>query len=101
MSDDGKHSRSDHRQRTLKQARALLSDRTTVDCMVRDMSKGGARLSFADAFALPEEFRVLFVSSNTVVPVKLLWQRGQNVGVGFTGPEQPGPARKHDTPSKD
>lgn len=92
--DGGAHKRSAHRQRTLKQAKILLTDWTTIDCTVRDISEGGAHLVFGDAFALPEEFRLMLISSNTIVPVRLLWQRGLNVGVAFTGPQEAAPARK-------
>jgi hypothetical protein len=93
--DGGAHNRGDHRQRTLKAARVLLSDDfSTIDCAIRDISKGGARLVFGDAFSLPQEFRLLLVSSNTIVPAKLLWQRAKQAGVAFTGPEEPAHARK-------
>ena len=92
--DGGDHHRSAHRQRTLKAAKAVLSDWTTIDCTIRDISEGGARLVFGDAFTLPQEFRLLLVSSNTIVPVKLLWQRAKQAGVGFTGPEEPAHVRK-------
>lgn len=92
--DGGAHNRGDHRQRTLKAARVLLTDSSTIDCTIRDISKGGARLAFGDAFPLPNEFRLLLVQTNTIVPVKLLWQRGKTAGVGFTGPEEPAHARK-------
>jgi hypothetical protein len=91
--DDGAHHRSSHRQRTLKAAKVVLTDWTMIDCTIRDISEGGARLVFGDAFSLPEEFRLLIVSTNMIVPVKLLWQRGLNAGVGFTGPEEPAAAR--------
>jgi len=93
-SDGGDHHRSDHRQRTLKAAKIILTDWTTMDCVVRDISKGGARIALGDAVSLPHEFRLLLVSTNTIVPVQLLWQRGQTAGVGFTGPEEPAHARK-------
>ena len=92
--DGGAHNRGDHRQRTLKGARVLLTDASTIDCTIRDISKGGARLVFGDAFSLPNEFRLLLVSTNTIVPVRLQWQRGKMAGVGFTGPEEPAHARK-------
>lgn len=91
--DGGAHHRSAHRQRTLKQAKVILTDWTTVDCTIRDISEGGARLVFGDAFSLPSEFRLLLVSSNTIVPVQTLWQRGLSAGVAFTGPEEPAHAR--------
>lgn len=86
---DGVQNRSAHRQRTLKAAKAVLSDWTTVDCTIRDISTGGARLVFGDAFSLPEEFRLLTVGSNSIRPVRLLWQRGMQAGVCFAGPEEP------------
>jgi len=82
-------SRDVHRQRTLKRGRALLEDRSTIDCTIRDISAGGARLIFGDAFALPENFRLVNVSSNTIRPVHLQWQRGKEAGIAFTGPEEP------------
>jgi hypothetical protein len=92
--DGGAHNRSAHRQRTLKAAKIVMTDWTTIDCLVRDISQGGARIALGDAFSLPQEFRLLLVSTNTIVPVKLLWQRGKTAGVGFTGPEEPAHARK-------
>jgi PilZ domain len=85
----GEEHRDVHRQRTLKRARAVLSDRSTIDCTIRDISKGGARLVFGDAFELPETFRLIIVMSSTIVPVRLQWQRGMEAGVAFTGPEEP------------
>jgi hypothetical protein len=78
-----------HRQRTLKRARVLLSDSSTIDCTIRDISQGGARLVFGDAFELPETFRLMIVMSSMIVPVRLQWQRGMEAGVAFTGPEEP------------
>ena len=97
--DEGAHHRGAHRQRTLKAAKVILTDWTTMDCTIRDISEGGARILFGDAFALPPEFRILIVMSNTIVPAKLLWQRGLTAGVAFTGPEEPAPARKHHDPA--
>jgi hypothetical protein len=91
--DGGAHHRSTHRQRTLKAAKVILTDWTTMDCTVRDISASGARLVFGDAFKLPEEFRVHIAMTNTVVPARLLWQRGLTAGVTFTGPEEPAPTR--------
>jgi len=93
--DGGAHHRSAHRQRTLKAAKVILTDWTMIDCTIRDISKDGARLVFGDAFALPQEFRVLIVMTNTIVPVRLLWQRGLTAGVTFTGPEEPAHGRHH------
>jgi hypothetical protein len=80
--DGGAHHRSAHRKRTLKAAKAVLTDWTTIDCTIRDISETGARLVFGDAFKLPEEFRVIIVMTNSIVPVRLLWQRGLTARCG-------------------
>jgi hypothetical protein len=92
--DGGAHHRSEHRKRTLKEAKIILTDWTVMDCTIRDISEKGARLVLGDAVTLPAEFRLHIVSSNTIVPVQVLWQRGTTAGVGFTGPEEPAPSRK-------
>jgi hypothetical protein len=77
------------RRRTLKQGKAVLSDTTVLDCMIRDMSETGARLEFGGITQLSPEFRLLVVSSNLLIPVELRWQRGPLAGVAFTGPGKP------------
>ena len=86
--------RTSFRRRTLKQGRVILSESTVMDCLIRDLSEGGARLEFGALTQLPNEFRLLIVSSNMVVPASVAWQRGQSVGVYFTGPGEPAPARR-------
>ena len=78
-----------HRRRTLKQARAVLSDQTVIDCKLRDVSESGAHLVFGDLIVLPEDFRLYNVSDSLMAPVKLEWQRGLEAGVTFTGPQEP------------
>ena len=85
----GDEHRREHRKRTLKQGRVVLSDSTAIDCSLRDMSDNGARLVFAGAVSLPDEFRLYNVSDKVIVPVRLKWQRGLEAGVKFTGPPEP------------
>ena len=75
------------RQRTLKEGKVLLSDWTAIDCTIRDMTAVGAKVVLGGATSLPQEFRLVTVTTATMVPVKLLWQRGLSAGVEFTGPE--------------
>jgi hypothetical protein len=86
--DDG-NNRSEHRRRTLKQARVVLSDSTVMDCKLRDLSEDGARLIFGGPISLPEEFRLYNVSDGLIAPAKLEWQRGFEAGVSFTGAWEP------------
>jgi hypothetical protein len=86
--DSGGEHRGERRRRTLKQARAVLSDSTVIDCKLRDLSEDGARLVFGGAISLPEEFRLYNVSDAWIAPVRLEWQRGLEAGVTFTGPQE-------------
>ena len=46
----------------------LLSERVSIDCLVRDISSGGARLEFLAPVNLPREFRLRIVSADLTVP---------------------------------
>jgi hypothetical protein len=77
------------RMRTLKQARIVLWEWTTIDCRIRDISEDGAHLVLGGAVSLPETFRLHNVSDGTIRPVELKWQRGLDAGVAFTGAPEP------------
>ena len=83
--------RSSLRRRMLKEGKLLLSDTQIFDCRIRDMSDGGARVELASFFELPKQLRLWVVSTNLVMPAELAWQRGQMIGLRFTGPAQPAP----------
>jgi hypothetical protein len=73
------------RRRTLKAGRIVLTDRTSLDCTIRDMSDGGARLEFPAITLLPHEFGLMVVAENVIIPCEPAWQRGLSWGVRFTG----------------
>jgi hypothetical protein len=87
-------SRRGLRRRTLKGGKIILSEWTVLDCTIRDLSEGGARLEFGALTELPKEFNLLLVSENLIVPAAMAWQRGKMVGVRFTGPGRPASPRK-------
>lgn len=78
--------RHDTRRRARKEAKVVLSDSTSIDCLIRDISVTGARLEFGGPTELPQAFLVFIVSSNQIMPAERAWQRGLAVGVHFTGP---------------
>jgi PilZ domain len=72
------------RRRVLKRGKAMLHDKTTVlDCTVRDQSEGGVRLVMEHASSLPAEFRLGIVSDGQAWEVRVVWRRGDQVGVEF------------------
>jgi hypothetical protein len=77
-------SRRDQSRRTvIKGARVVFNNRkSTLDCRVRDLSSGGARLDFSSQQLLPHEFD-LHVAGDPVRRCGLRWARGTLVGVRF------------------
>ena len=82
------------RMRALKDGKAVLSNWSTIDCTIRDLATGGARLKFGGITELPEQFKLLYVSSNKLVPVQIVWRKGETVGVGFSGQSVDAPPRR-------
>lgn len=66
---------------------------STMDCMIRDISEGGARLIVSSAVTLPEAFELFIPSRNEYVEAKQRWRRGDDLGVEFIREKLPsGPA---------
>ena len=54
------------------------------DCVVRDISKRGARLRVLDASAVPDHFELLLKETGETRPARVRWRRKDEVGVEFT-----------------
>jgi hypothetical protein len=69
---------------------ARLEDSQHVaDCMVRDVSAGGARLLVKDPGALPRSFLLLISQSGNVSRrCEVVWTRHNQVGVRFLAPRR-------------
>lgn len=81
--------RAERRSRTLKSGAVVLTDWSTIDCVIRDMSAEGARLRFMTVTRLPATFGVMVVGEALVYPAERRWVRGTDVGVRFVGPPKP------------
>lgn len=77
--------RKERRQKVLKEAKVLLTDWVSVDCLVRDISPGGARLQFKSPIFLPSAFQLHIVSADLTIPAAPAWQKREEAGVRFTG----------------
>ena len=92
--DSSEPRRASPRKRALKEAKLVLTNWATIDCVIRDQSETGARLEFGGPTDIPDEFRLLVVSTNMLIPARRAWQRGLSVGVQFVGPGKMAPPRK-------
>ena len=73
------------RRPVLKHGRIMFNrGRSTVECVVRNLSKSGARLEVATVVGLPDAFYLVMPDSGTL-PCRVKWRRLKEVGVAFEG----------------
>jgi diguanylate cyclase (GGDEF)-like protein len=80
----GAERRRERRHRVLKRGQIVVHElHSTIDCMIRDVSSAGARLRVNGYFAAPSRFDLRFIETGQIRPVRLRWQRGNELGVEF------------------
>ncbi len=83
------------RSRVLKGAKLVsLNNWSLVDCTIRDMSQTGAKIICGDQMAVANEFRLMIPSDNTIRDAKVVWRRGELIGITFTSEKTSVPLRK-------
>ncbi len=76
--------RRSNRKKTFLQGRILFNGgRSSVDCVIRDMSEIGARLKFSSAVPTPEHFELYIPNRDERHEVDVQWRRDDEVGVAF------------------
>jgi hypothetical protein len=56
---------------------------TGVDCIVRNMSNGGAALDIANAAMVPPTFKLAITADDFNARCRVVWNNGQRVGIAF------------------
>jgi hypothetical protein len=80
-------SRLAQRQRLLRDGQIILHRGwSLLDCRIVNASASGAGLTLNGASPLPQEFDLLHIREQTLVPCEVSWRRGNRLGVRFTGP---------------
>ncbi len=75
--------RDQNRRAVIKGATIVFNDRkSSLNCRVRDMSEGGARLDLSTQQLLPHKFD-LHVAGSPARQCGLCWARGTMIGVRF------------------
>ena len=74
--------RGDTRRTALKGARIVATDGTIVECRLRNISDGGARLELAGPQLLPHTFE-LEITGMPARTCSLRWVKGNLIGVQF------------------
>ena len=76
--------RASPRQKTLLVGKIVYNGgQVVLDCMVREMSENGngARLTFGEVAAVPEQFDLHITSKGTIYRAQVKWRRIREVGV--------------------
>ncbi len=75
--------RSSQRQRTLKGGRIVFNGgRSTIECVVRNLSETGAKLKVNSILGIPDGFELL-LSDGSRQRCRLVWRSMTEIGVAF------------------
>ena len=55
----------------------------TIDCLVRNMSEGGAKLEFAEPVQVPGELDLIIPMKGDSRRVQVVWRRAKTLGITF------------------
>ncbi|MBC8035901.1 MAG: PilZ domain-containing protein [Rhizobiales bacterium] len=72
----------------------MTNNLSVVDCTIRDMSETGARIVCGDQTAVPREFRFVTPGEGLMRNAKVVWRRGNQLGIRFTSEARQAPLRK-------
>jgi hypothetical protein len=61
----------------------VAMDESLCDCIVRDISSLGARLSITNARSVPDRFSLTFDTARTMHACRIAWRSSTEVGVEF------------------
>jgi hypothetical protein len=72
------------RQRSFLHGRIIFNNRrSSVDCLIRDISDRGAKLKFSEAVAIPEVIELFIPSKDETYKARVQWRSGDEAGVEF------------------
>jgi hypothetical protein len=74
------------RMRVLKSAKIVLGTSSVLDCVVRDLTNGGARVKIPNAANLPDGVAITFDAGRTCRPCRVAWRKIDETGLQFTDP---------------
>ncbi|MGP8231059.1 MAG: PilZ domain-containing protein [Methylovirgula sp.] len=81
--------RSTERIRSFLRAQITYNNRmTTIDCIIKNYSAGGARIALSDTLAVPSEFDVFIPAKQRSHHARLVWRDRDSIGVSFNNAAQ-------------
>ena len=84
--------RAGFRQKSFLQGRIFYNQRrSSIDCLIRDISDTGAKLKFSESIAVPDVMEVYIPHKDEFRRARIQWRSGDEMGVAF-GEEVDAPA---------
>ncbi len=72
------------RSQTFLPAKIYFNDKRSVfDCLVKNISSGGARLKISSPMGIPEQFTLFIPSENESSLCWIIWRNMSEIGVSF------------------
>lgn len=79
--------RDNPRRKTFLGGRIILKTmQTSVDCVIRDMDAGGARLACSDVASLPSRFEIEIPQTSRTYLARIAWRDAGSAGISFLAP---------------
>src|SRR5262245_860205 len=106
MSANADERRTLFRQRSFLQGRLYFNNRrSSLDCLVRDISGQGAKLKVSDSIAIPEFVELHIPNKDETYRAKVQWRTGFEIGVTFENDQEapsivPGAAAPAELPER-
>jgi hypothetical protein len=83
----GDDHRARSRQRVLLAGKLVYGEADlTVDCAIRDLSEGGARIRISGPVALPSRLHLIEVKTGQAFDCEVAWRRMPEIGLRFLSP---------------
>jgi PilZ domain len=81
--------RTSSRKKAFLQGRIFFNNRrTSVDCLIRDLSEHGAKLRFSSAVATPDLVELYIPNKDESYRARVQWRAGDDIGVVFDADER-------------
>lgn len=80
--------RQELRRKTLLSGRIEFLNRSVFDCVIRNISDGGAKISCDQQVALPDFFDLILVKQQTRKRARAVWRGGDGIGLSFVGDDE-------------
>jgi hypothetical protein len=79
--------RQTRRQRTCLEGRIVFNHRqSTMDCLIRNLSGDGAKITLPDYAPLPDEFEIAVCRRREAYSAKIVWRNTTEIGLRFLRP---------------